>query len=621
MEGNPELDAQRLRIFTGAGISGDPPSCLPRGFTLRDRLIELLHAAAAAVSPTTITAAHLAAMIDSQRKLEVLLGRMAGVIGPDALDCLRALRLELPDEAHMLCALHLVRGGTQVTLNFDTGIEIAYELLTGRRPLPAGVSQAYREALPDWQHLCGTKREPLQVVSSRSDFDMWVEAGQPAGLLKVHGSLSPDQDGLVDVVVVDIDELGQLHPSRRTAIEQLGAGQTLLITGYSGADPDVYAPLLDAAAQVDTRWHCPALAEDSPVPRDAQMRGIDLVLGVPEGLATTVLRRLLDVPDTAAWPEVAMPGDGFDERFRRWAEDLRRRYPAERLAQAWAWLLADLGDLDDAETMLRDIRSRIPSDLSSLFRHASVLYTRADDGDREEAETLFRRALRLSQGDPATANGCRLKLADLARWRSSQSATVPAAIQMTRSVAIALSVLWHTRCGSRDPESAADAFRLVQQDILRAAERVALTLPVAALWPIPVALRAGTIAGRRAERLANNGNRSALVRQQRYLAEGLTALIWRRPARPSLENDLTDLHDAYLHADDLPGAGNCSCALAVLAAARQDAQRSAELRHRAELEYRYGFWDRQPNYAGAALLSRIDRLLGKLGRPSRTERR
>jgi hypothetical protein len=614
--GNSGLDAQRLRIFTGAGISGDPPSCLPRGFALRDRLIELLHTAAAEVSPATVTAADLTAMLGSQRKLEVVLGRLAGVVGSDALDCLLALRLELPNEAHMLCALHLARGGTQVTLNFDIGIEIAYELLCGLRSLPDTVSESFREALPIWQQLCGPGRPPLRVIAQRTEFDRWAGSGRAPGLLKVHGSLTSGQEALLDVVVVDIEELGRLHSSRRTAVEQLGTGAALLITGYSGADPDVYAPLLDVASQVDTRWHCPALASDSPVPQDTESRGVNLVLGTPEGLATTVLRQLLNVPDTVAWPEITISGDGFDERFHRWEENLRRRFPPETLAQAWAWLLADLGDLDEAESVLRDIRGRAPSDLSNLLRHASVLYTRAGDGDREQAEALFRQGLRESHGDLTTANTCRLKLADLARWRSSRASMLPATIQLTWSLAIALSVLWHSRYGRKDTESAADAFRLIQQDILRATERAALTLPRGALWLLPVALRGGIYAGRRAERLSANGNRASLVRQQRYLAESLTVMLRHRPARPRLEADLVELHDAYLHADDLPGAGNCSSALAVLAAARHDTPGTTGLRRRAELEYRYGSWDQEPNYSGARLLDRIDRILLRLGQES-----
>jgi tetratricopeptide (TPR) repeat protein len=607
------MDAARLGIFTGAGISGDPPSSLPRGFALRDRIIELLHAAAVEISPATITATHLAAMLGSQRKLEVVLGRLSGVIGPEALDCLLALRLELPNEAHLLCALHLARGGTQVSLNFDIGVEIAYGLLAGSRSLPDAAPRAFRDALPAWQHLCGTPPlPPLRVVASRSAFDTWAEAGRPSGLLKIHGSLAPDQGGLIDVVVVDIEELSRLHSSRRTAVAQLCTSETLLITGYSGADPDVYAPLLEVAERVDTRWHCPALPSDSPVPRDAELRDIDLVLGTPGGLATTVLRRLLDVPDEVDWPAIQLPEAGFDERFRHWAKGLRQRHPAERLAQSWAWLAADLGDLDQAETVLRDIRSRVPDDLATLIRHASVLYTRAGAGDREKAEKLFRRALRLSRHDPATASTCRLRLADLARWRSAQASPVPAAIQWARSMTTALLVLRHTRCGQRNTESAADAFRLIQQNTLRAAERAALALPTPALRLIPIALRAGIAAGRRAEELTTNGNRSALVRQQRYLAEALTSLFRQHPGRAGLEGDLTDLHDAYLHADDLPGAGNCTTALAVLAAAGQDIGLFTELHRKAEFEYRYGSWERQPNYSGSALLNRVDRLVAKV---------
>jgi hypothetical protein len=193
-------------VFSGAGISGEAPASLPRGFGLRDDLLRLMHTAARQSLGDQVTDQQVADLLGSGRKLEVVLARLSGAAGAEAANCLLALRLSVPNEAHMLAALHLARGGTHVTLNFDIGIELAYEVLTGgeaARTLP----EPYCSAVAGWRLLAPADVPGLQVVASHQSFDDWVADGKPPALLKVHGSLSRDQQHLVDVVALDIEGL------------------------------------------------------------------------------------------------------------------------------------------------------------------------------------------------------------------------------------------------------------------------------------------------------------------------------------------------------------------------------------------------------------------------------
>ncbi|MGP0100876.1 MAG: hypothetical protein ACLPUT_04540 [Solirubrobacteraceae bacterium] len=108
-------------VFTGAGISGAAPASLPLGYTLRDRVLELMHRNAARYAPDLVGEEQLESLRQPERKLEQVLGRLWRVLGEEALGCIDCLRVALPNEAHMLCALHLARGGLQVTVNFDRG--------------------------------------------------------------------------------------------------------------------------------------------------------------------------------------------------------------------------------------------------------------------------------------------------------------------------------------------------------------------------------------------------------------------------------------------------------------------------------------------------------------------
>jgi hypothetical protein len=122
---------------------------LPRGFGLRDDVLETMHEGARDRLGPLVSDDQLDRIRGEAYDLEVVLGRLWGTVGPDALDCIFALRVNVPNEAHMLSTLHLLRRGTHVTVNFDIG-ELAYDLMCGRDDLPAdaGRSRCRRSKTP-----------------------------------------------------------------------------------------------------------------------------------------------------------------------------------------------------------------------------------------------------------------------------------------------------------------------------------------------------------------------------------------------------------------------------------------------------------------------------------------
>ena len=599
-----------VAVFTGAGISGDQPAALPRGFGLRDDVLRTMHEAAAACLGSLVSDSQLDGLLRSGYKLEVVLGRLWGTVGPDALDCVLALRLRVPDEAHLLAALHLLAGGTHVTVNFDVGIELAYDLITGRAGLPPDAPQAYHDALPAWRALAPDDPPPLLTVSRHAEFARWQRAGRPSALLKVHGGLDRAQTGLADVVVVDIEELSQLTADRATAVAGLGDAAGLLITGYSGGDPDVYGPLLTAAARTSARWCCLTLPAGSSVPADAAGHGVELVLGDPDGLAVTALRTLTGSPPP--WPGTPLPGDGFAELFARWRDALHAAHPPELTAQSWAWLLADLGDLDTAEAMFRALPAGAPG---ARLRHAEILYTRARGDDRDLAARMFREVA-AGTPDASTRLHCLLRLGDVARGRAVRHArSIRVVADLLAAYARPGQVLLATRNGRRQPEEAGDAYRALQPTSLRLLEQVASLAPAGVRPVLGLLCRAAAVLGRRAARLARNGNRLALIRQHRGLLLSLAALLRGRPAPAELRADMESLRITYRNADDLPGAANCAVTLAVLALADGDPAAARRLLDEAMDGYAAGRPIGRPLPSGEALVRVMTRLTDRYDRP------
>ena len=596
-------------MFSGAGISGEAPASLPRGFGLRDDLLKLMHAAASESLGDQVTARQLADLLESGRKLEVVLARLSGAACRDAAGCLLALQLSVPNEAHMLAALHLALTGTHVTLNFDVGIELAYDLLTGGAAAH-GLPGPYDSALADWQALVPTGAPPLRVVASHREFDDWAAQGQGPELLKVHGSLSRDQRHLVDVVVLDIDELGQLTASRRAAIDGLGLARCLLITGYSGADPDVYRPLLAASPAGGSSWCCYSLPEGSPVSQDLRARQLSLMTGAPGGLAVTALRQLLGLTSGPSWPQQALPGVGYRERFDDWAQQYRASCSADKITVAWAWLLADGGDLDTAEGMLSELAGRESADAGTLLRYAEVLYTRARGDDRTRAERLYCQIAADKRVDLGTRLMCRLRSGDISRGHVIRDGHV-APSHLLRAYTQPLRVLIIARARRREKEVAADAYRALQHTTLRILERAAAITPKWC-WPLLAQLcRATRRFGYPAEQLAANGNRRSLIRQHRLLLSAYACLLSGQPPSPGLRQEIDSLRDAYRNSDDLPGSGNLAATLAVIAAAQKDFLDAKRRISEARSDYAAGRPDHQPIASGEALLIAIQRIINR----------
>lgn len=602
--------AALARVLTGAGISGALPAGLPMGNALRDDVLRLLFDGARSFAADAAVVDDLGRLLASGRKLEVVLGRLWGIVGPDALGCLLALRVAVPNEAHLLSALHLSRGGTHATLNFDVGIELAHDLITGRAQLPAEATDRMRHQLPSWRALAGSGA-PLQTVATRADFDDWDAQGRPPALLKLHGSLSRDQTGVVDPVVVDVEEVAQLSAGRQSAVAALAQGASLLVTGYAGADPDVYAPVLDAASRVPSQWLCYSLTPGSPVPEDARARGIELIVGPPGGLAVTGLRALLGLPDEPSWPADPVAGPLYTELFAEWAARLRAQHGDRVLAHAWAWLAADLGDHNGAIQLMRRVVQGSATPPENV-RLAEMLYTRAGPGDRDEAAGLYRRVA-ASRGVPRELRvACLIRSGDLARGRAVQDdrSRIGRALSAARALAApAVAIPASLRAGRRT-EQTADALRAVQQTWLRLLEQAAVVAP-APLWP--ALARAAVLAlpaGRSAAAWTGNGNRAALSRQHGLSLQVLSAFLSGRAATAANERELRDLRAVYLAADDLPGAGNCTAALSLAAAARDAWPEASQELGRARTEFRYGEADlaRPMIAAGAALVSRLQLL-------------
>jgi hypothetical protein len=124
----PETSGATM-VFSGAGISASPPACLPLGNQLRDAVLHVMFLGARSYAPDLVDEEQFKRMGAPERKLEQVLGRLWRIIGERAMESLRCLAIDVPNESHMYCALHLARGGVHVTVNLDRGVEAAYQLL------------------------------------------------------------------------------------------------------------------------------------------------------------------------------------------------------------------------------------------------------------------------------------------------------------------------------------------------------------------------------------------------------------------------------------------------------------------------------------------------------------
>lgn len=597
-------------VFAGAGISGSPPASLPLGYALRDSVLTLMHRCAKDYAPDLIGDEQYEELRRPERKLEQVLGRLWRVIGDEALNCLHCLQIPLPNEAHMLCALHVARGGVVATLNFDRGIEMAYDLIAGLSHLPSSLQRIYGPSLTRWRTSAGTV-SALRTVASHEEFARWSNDGCPPALLKLHGSLAATGLHLVDVVVEDTEELGGLSEERLLALDHLGRAPSLLITGYGGLDPDVYAPLLDAASATTSIWASKSVDEDSPVRRACEERGIELLVGEPDGLADHALRELLG-EHSLDWPEIDLHRPSWTRAFDAWAQDLMERHAPPRFAHAWAWLLADSGDRDGAASVMRRVMRTDGYDAAQV-RLADILYDRAGPGDREESLKLYGKLAFSQAVDWPTRAHCVLRMGGIARGNAVRRGGWLTSFHWMPAIAAPIVVLAAQSRGSRreDPETTAAAWGVLGQTVLRASEQAALHIPVR-LWPVlSASLRWAARWCLACRRLTTNGNRRALADSHHLLALALAALTSGRAPDAAWRKRLEELADSYRHAGDLPGAGNCTATLAVVEMADNQPDRAEALLVQAREFYVENRPNGQPIVSGAALLERLKRLFAR----------
>src|SRR4051812_20519209 len=89
-------------IFSGAGISAAPPAAMPVGDGLRNLILKDCFQATESITPGIVTSelrSHL--LYESGWKLEYVMARLAGTVGTDAIEVIHALRIGIPNDAHL----------------------------------------------------------------------------------------------------------------------------------------------------------------------------------------------------------------------------------------------------------------------------------------------------------------------------------------------------------------------------------------------------------------------------------------------------------------------------------------------------------------------------------------
>lgn len=333
-----------MGLLTGAGISADPPASLPLGNAFRDHLLGCCYAAATLVAPQAVDERGLAVVRAARR---TVLGRLEACLdGGSAADILDCFRVEVPNEAHLLAAVHATRGTLHVTLNFDDGIERAYALLAGTAELPDSAPSTFHRALAIWR---GVVRPsvPLRVLTGgldRSDDGnrpLLVKLRASAGLGAGSGDRTPPV-----IPEIDAEHLTDRQLSAVSAVAEAGH---LYLAGLSGIDADCRSALVPRLRPGGFTWTAAALDPDL----------IDRIRQVDP--RQPVLRHALEgmrasLPDAAgfpAWPRLNAGGRAFADRFADWCA----RVPRRAAAETYAWLLTDTGLVEQARPILQALLS------------------------------------------------------------------------------------------------------------------------------------------------------------------------------------------------------------------------------------------------------------------------
>lgn len=602
------MEYSQAAIFSGAGLSAGLPAGLPLGWAFRDLLLDMCYEETCLISPTAADVAVFGAVKRGTYELEVILGRIAATIGAAALDVLALLDITVPNESHMLAAFALAHGGTHVTVNLDEGVELAYRLLTGSAALPSTADPVRSAALPSWQALVPANCPPLSVVASRHEFDAWGGGRSPYTLLKIHGSIRKTNNRIeiIEPVVEDELEYAGLAPARLVALDVLTRAPTVIITGYSGLDIDVYDPLIERLAGPETIWVAPEVWPQ--VRRDlSTLPRARIIDGRPAGLAATALRDIFEGISVPAWPEIALPGAALADKAASWAMQFRAHAPVGARAEAYAWFLADIGLYDNAHALLSDLRKSTGRRVDPRLRNrmADVLYDRQQSGDRRAAAQLWTQAIFAPSSSRAQRAYACTRLGEIGRGIAVRG-PVP-----LRPIGLATAVLGPSAAIAMTHKSQVDDAREAARALSALSGlglRILESLPPYLLLQARPFTRwlteAAEAAGKRAQELAPGGNRLLFIRQQRDELALMNLLLTQRSSPPSIVADLQQIKTAYERADDIRGQGNTSCALALAAIVNRDA--AAAMMHLliAEDLYARSRPGQPPDPSGIALVTR-----------------
>jgi hypothetical protein len=552
--GGPRVsgDPTRVGLFTGAGISSGPPARLPLGRTFHRLLRQACEAQARAFAPDVVDDRVLAALRGGNWNL---LARIENTLPGAGRGALRAMRVELPNEEHLLAAIHLARGGYHVTVNFDDGVELAYGLLAGRRWLSEEFPEV-SEAVLEWRRYFPASAPELAVAFRPDQFATRHYRSRPL-LVKLHGSLgeSPDGVALSLPLITDEPDILDLGIARRAALDELARHPFVLVTGFSGGDPASTSPVMQCLGRTSFAWVAPEVRDGV---RDA-VSGLDP--SQPQiGLAAATFRSVLAV-NPPPWP-AGPNGTPFNVRFNAWIEAL----PATVGAEVVGWSLADGGHAEEAVELL-DRVARADGRTRTRLRLADALARRSAPGDLKVAQRLLLRLLVSADPDVRRVASLRLAghLADRRQSRTAMVAWLPAQLTMAGLTAAA-------DLGAA-PRARTRATAVRAQSSLHLLERELAGKGSVEGWRAP-ALHAATRTLRQVRGALSDsagepsGRHRVQLRRQAVELRAITAIIRARPLPTSTLNELDKLQDLYVHLSDQRGQADTVATRALVLATR-----------------------------------------------------
>jgi hypothetical protein len=461
------------------------------------------------------------------------------------------MKVSLPNEAHLLAAVHLASGGLHITTNFDDGIEHAYALLSGDAELPSDAAQGFHRALDGWRHRWPDAAPPLRAIWRSRELDA-ARLRRPS-LVKLHGSLGRDPDGLTLSMppMTDEPDPGDLGTGRGHALDALAAEDFVVVTGFSAADLATRTALLKRLTPGRFWWMTAEI--------DAEVRHAIAAIDPGQPMIGQPLEafRAIVTADAPAWPRVRAPGPSFDDRLEQWAAKL----PSDVAAEALAWALSDAGRVDEAVEILR----RLVQDgagARTKVRLADAVSRRRWPGDVRSARRTFLRAAS-THHDRRSGPAVGLRSYALARWFESvgtgSDIAPPILVRLLALPALVFAVaVGAVAASGRHPTRSTRAATVACGTVLSALERdlpTILETPVL-LRPVRGLTATATTAARHVlDRWAHapSGRRRAMLERQVVELETIGALLRGAAPPTSASPSLRHLSAVFRHVSDRKG--------------------------------------------------------------------